>query len=114
MQRINIPRVIRTVSPTRVARFTHRQLHSTRALGAARGQEVWSSPVVLAELEVADEQLVVDLGPQVAGPEEMHTVQVGDVHTPAEGGREGEREREREREGFSGTSGCMNILHMLY
>ena len=88
-----------------VAHFTHQQLHNITTLGA------WSSPVVFAELEVADEQLVVDLGPQVAGPEEMHTVQVGDVHTPAEGGRERERERGR-GEGFSGTSGCMNILQL--
>ena len=45
---------------------------------------MWSSPVVLAELEVADEDLVVDLRPQMAGSEEVHAVQVGDVDTPAE------------------------------
>ena len=52
---------------------------------------MWSSPIVFAELEVADKKVVVDLCPQVAGPEEMYTVQVGDVHTP--GGGESERRR---------------------
>ena len=59
----------------------------SRGIGSLRQQSQFGyllppSPVVLAELEVADEDLVVDLCPQVAGSEEAHTVQVGDVHTP--------------------------------
>ena len=36
-------------------------------------------PVVLAELQVADEDLVVDHSAQVPWSEEVHTVQVRDV-----------------------------------
>ena len=82
---------------------------------------MWSSPVVLAELEVADEKLVVDLCPQVAGPEEMHTVQVGDVHTPAEGEEGGGGGGGGVREGggagvtaLCGSSGMVNSMNILH
>ena len=39
-------------------------------------------PIHLAEVEVTDEDLVIDVGPETARTEEVDTVQVGDVHTP--------------------------------
>ena len=39
-------------------------------------------PIVLAELQVANKDLVVDICSENARPEKVDTVQVGDVHTP--------------------------------
>lgn len=56
------------------------------------------SPQFLHVLQVADEDLVVHGGAEAAGPEEVNTVKVGDVHTPA--GREGH------------TQGCSAYWHL--
>ena len=105
VQRINIPRIIRTVSPTRmlpVARFTHQQLHSTRTLGGARGQEVWcyhSRSMVLTRCpcRTGGSQSAARGRPGSAGGGAGRNAHCpGRRCTHACRGREGERERERE------------------
>ena len=46
-------------------------------------------PIVLAELHVANKDLVVDICSEDARPEKVDTVQVGDVDTPMRNKRKG-------------------------
>ena len=53
------------------------------ALGGRAGPDVGEGVAELLHVvEVAEEDLVVDRGAEVARPEEVRRVQVGDVHAP--------------------------------
>ena len=74
--------------------YGHRpQMHNKKARVCIIWNALWCAligitalcmyiPIVLAELQVANKDLVVDICSENARPEKVDTVQVGDVHTP--------------------------------